>query len=64
MRLYVVTYVHPDEHRWLEHLAAHLQWIERRLARAHSWPPDRSGTCPRSPPSCCSTLVTGTTSTS
>lgn len=30
--LYVVTYVHPDEQRWLEHLEAHLHWIERRLA--------------------------------
>ena len=32
MSLYVVTYVHPDEKRWLEHLEPHLHWIERRLA--------------------------------
>lgn len=32
MSLYAVTYVHPDQERWLEHLEAHLHWIERRLA--------------------------------
>lgn len=31
MSLYAVTYVHPDEQRWLEHLEPHLHWIERRL---------------------------------
>lgn len=32
MSLYAVTYVHPNEERWLEHLEPHLHWIERRLA--------------------------------
>lgn len=32
MSLFVVTYVHPDEQRWLEHLEPHLHWIERRVA--------------------------------
>ena len=31
MSLYAVTYVHPDEKRWLEYLEPHLHWIERRL---------------------------------
>lgn len=32
MSLYVVTYVHPDQQRWLKFLEPHLHWIERRLA--------------------------------
>lgn len=32
MSLFVVTYVHPDEERWLELLEGHLHWIEARLA--------------------------------
>lgn len=32
MSLYLVTYVHPDKQRWLEHLETHVHWIERRLA--------------------------------
>lgn len=31
MSLFVVTYVHPDEKRWQEHLENHLRWIHRRL---------------------------------
>lgn len=32
MNLYLVTYVHPDKERWLQHLQPHVDWIQRRLA--------------------------------
>lgn len=32
MALYVVTYEHPDEEGWRRHLAAHVDWLQNRLA--------------------------------
>ena len=32
MPLYVVTYEHPNEAGWREHLAPHIAWLQDRLA--------------------------------
>lgn len=32
MPLYAVTYEHPDEHGWQQHVMPHVAWLQDRLA--------------------------------
>ncbi|MEY2928427.1 MAG: hypothetical protein RL367_2904, partial [Pseudomonadota bacterium] len=31
MTIYIVTYEHPDESGWQQHLMAHLTWLQERV---------------------------------
>lgn len=35
MATFIVTYTHPDETGWNEHLAPHLEWIVEHLEAGH-----------------------------